>query len=154
MIVILEVLLPELTATSATATANRESCSASVATVKTGAPPSRSRGRYPRSTDLDELERQLVDVLRRQRLESCSAMTAPNGIATRALGRIDTLATNQNCPTNSRVWNGRFGSSLATSSPSSNIRPVWTNAGDPGNDQALPGVIPDHREPVGTARRR
>src|SRR3954471_18582071 len=37
----------------------------------------------------------------------CSAMMAPNGIATRQVGRIDTLATNQSWWTNSRHWTGR-----------------------------------------------
>ena len=35
------------------------------------------------------------------------AMTAPNGIATRAVGMIVTEAMNQACWTNSRNWNGR-----------------------------------------------
>ena len=38
---------------------------------------------------------------------TCSAMTAPNGIATRAVGMIVTEAMNQACWMNSRVWNGR-----------------------------------------------
>ena len=38
---------------------------------------------------------------------TCSAMTAPNGMATSAVGMIVTLATNQACWRNSRSWNGR-----------------------------------------------
>ena len=37
-------------------------------------------------------------------------MTAPNGMATSAVGRIVTLAMNQACWMNSRTWNGRLGS--------------------------------------------
>ena len=40
---------------------------------------------------------------------SCSAMTAPNGIATSAVGKIVTLAMNHVCSMNSRNWNGRLG---------------------------------------------
>src|SRR3954454_5841309 len=36
-----------------------------------------------------------------------SAMIAPNGMATRHVGRIETLATNHSCWTNSRHWTGR-----------------------------------------------
>ena len=46
---------------------------------------------------------------------SCSAMTAPKGIATSAVGRIVTLAMNQVCWMNSRTWNGRLGSARMTS---------------------------------------
>lgn len=48
----------------------------------------------------------------------CSAMTAPNGIDTRAVGRIETLAMNQNCWISSRVWKGRRNVSRTTSRPS------------------------------------
>ncbi len=51
----------------------------------------------------------------RVREPSCSAITAPNGIATSAVGRIVTLATNQVCWMNSRIWNGRLGSARMTS---------------------------------------
>ena len=37
-------------------------------------------------------------------------MTAPNGIETSAVGRIVTLAMNQDCWMNSLPWNGRRGS--------------------------------------------
>ncbi len=37
---------------------------------------------------------------------TCSAMTAPNGIATNAVGTIVTEAMNQACWMNSRSWNG------------------------------------------------
>ena len=42
-----------------------------------------------------------------------SAITAPNGIATSAVGMIVTEAMNQACWRNSRVWNGRRNSPRA-----------------------------------------
>src|SRR3954447_937924 len=44
----------------------------------------------------------------RDRLPICRAMTAPNGIETRAVGRIVTLARNQPCSIASRHWNRRW----------------------------------------------
>ena len=46
---------------------------------------------------------------------TCSAMTAPNGIATSAVGTIVTEAMNHACWMNSRSWNGRRNSACATS---------------------------------------
>src|SRR5690349_7236883 len=46
----------------------------------------------------------------------CRAMIAPNGIATRQVGRIDTLATNQSCWTNSRHCTGRRNAARTVSS--------------------------------------
>ena len=46
---------------------------------------------------------------------SWRAMTAPNGIETRAVGTMVTEAMNQHCWMNSLTWNGRFGSARKTS---------------------------------------
>ena len=43
----------------------------------------------------------------RIRLLICSAITAPKGMATSAVGMIVTEAMNQACWRNSRSWNGR-----------------------------------------------
>ena len=51
-------------------------------------------------------------------------MTAPKGMATSAVGRIVTLAMNQVCWMNSRIWNGRFGSALIVSSAKANRLPL------------------------------
>src|SRR3954465_9960443 len=58
------------------------------------------------------------------RLPTCSAMTAPNGIATSAVGTIVTEATNQACWRNSRVWKGRLKSAIATSMPKAKSLPA------------------------------
>ncbi len=63
---------------------------------------------------------------------NCIEMTAPNGIATNAVGRIVTLAMNQACWMNSRNWNGRWNTPRATSSPSANKRPVSRSIPAPG----------------------
>ena len=55
---------------------------------------------------------------------SCRAITAPNGMATSAVGRIVTLAMNQDCWMNSRSWNGRLGSALTTSSANAKRLPL------------------------------
>ena len=55
---------------------------------------------------------------------SCSAMTAPNGMATSAVGRIVTLAMNQVCWMNSRIWNGRLGSARMVSSAKAKRLPL------------------------------
>src|SRR4051812_43754513 len=47
---------------------------------------------------------------------TCSAMTAPNGMATRAVGTIVTEAMNHACWMNSRSWKGRWKRPRATSS--------------------------------------
>ena len=52
-------------------------------------------------------------------------MTAPNGIATSAVGTIVTLAMNQACSMNSRSWNGRRNVSRPTSRNSANSRPTF-----------------------------
>jgi len=49
---------------------------------------------------------------------TCRAMTAPNGIETSAVGRIETLAMNQNWPISSRAWKGRRKVSRTTSKAS------------------------------------
>ena len=67
----------------------------------------------------------------------CSAMTAPNGIETSAVGRIDTLAMNQNCWTNSRNWNGRRKMLRITSRPSAYSLPVSRIAPAPGNERVF-----------------
>jgi hypothetical protein len=46
---------------------------------------------------------------------TCSEMTAPNGMETRMVGMIVTLAMNHACSTNSRNWKGRRGISRVTS---------------------------------------
>ena len=51
----------------------------------------------------------------RVRLPICSAMTAPNGMETSAVGRIVTLAMNHACWMNSLAWNGRRGRVAETS---------------------------------------
>jgi len=58
------------------------------------------------------------------RLPVCSATTAPNGIATRAVGMIVTEAMNQACCTNSRNWNGRRKTASSTSVPNAKRRPA------------------------------
>ena len=55
---------------------------------------------------------------------TCSAITAPNGIATSAVGMIVTLATNQACWRNSRSWNGRRTDARAVSSAKENSEPA------------------------------
>jgi len=49
------------------------------------------------------------------RLPTCSAITAPNGIATSAVGMIVTDAMNHACWMNSLSWNGRRNSPRSTS---------------------------------------
>ncbi len=58
----------------------------------------------------------------------CSDTTAPNGIATMAVGRIVTLAMNQACSMNSRNWNGRLNVFRATSTKSSTMFPACVSA--------------------------
>src|SRR5436190_15557658 len=53
-----------------------------------------------------------------------SAMTAPKGMATRAVGTIVTDAMNHACWRNSRVWNGRLNRFFPTSSPKANSFPA------------------------------
>src|SRR5512139_621259 len=55
---------------------------------------------------------------------TCSAMTAPNGMATRAVGMIVTEAMNQACWMNSRSWNGRRNSPRPTSRPKAKSLPA------------------------------
>ena len=55
-------------------------------------------------------------------------MTAPNGMETRAVGRIVTLAMNHACWMNSLTWNGRFGRARSTSSASAKSEPDWRRA--------------------------
>src|SRR6476620_5884062 len=50
-------------------------------------------------------------------------MTAPNGMDTRAVGRIVTLAMNHACWMNSLTWNGRLGSARMTSRARANSEP-------------------------------
>src|ERR1700710_2525953 len=52
------------------------------------------------------------------------AMTAPNGIATSAVGTIVTEAMNQPCWMNSRVWKGRLNRLRATSRPNAKSFPA------------------------------
>ena len=63
---------------------------------------------------------------------TCSVITAPNGIATSAVGRIVTLAMNQNCSISSRAWNGRLNVSRITLAASANRLPVCRSAPAPG----------------------
>ena len=58
------------------------------------------------------------------RLPTWSAMTAPNGMATRAVGMIVTEAMNQACWMNSRVWKGRLNKLRATSRPNAKSFPA------------------------------
>src|SRR4051812_20530270 len=58
------------------------------------------------------------------RLPTWSAMTAPNGMATRAVGMIVTDAMNHACWMNSRVWNGRLNRLRPTSSPKAKSFPA------------------------------
>ena len=51
-------------------------------------------------------------------------MTAPNRMATRAVGMIVTEAMNQACWMNSRSWNGRRKSPRPTSRPKANRLPA------------------------------
>src|SRR4051795_836233 len=55
-------------------------------------------------------------------------MIAPNGIATRQAGKIDTLATNQHCCRNSRHWNGRRNTARPVSSDIATKLPVSRNS--------------------------
>src|SRR6476469_5922095 len=55
-------------------------------------------------------------------------MTAPNGMDTRAVGRIVTLAMNHACWMNSLTWNGRFGRARNTSRASAKSEPDWRRA--------------------------
>ena len=64
----------------------------------------------------------------RIRAPVCSAMIAPNGIATRQAGRIETLATNQHCCRNSRHWNGRRKTARPVSSDIATKLPVSRNS--------------------------
>src|SRR4051794_26126297 len=58
------------------------------------------------------------------RLPTCSAMTAPKGMATRAVGMIVTEAMNHACWMNSRVWKGRLNRLRPTSSPKAKSFPA------------------------------
>ena len=51
-------------------------------------------------------------------------MTAPNGIVTSAVGRMETDVTNQACWRNSRSWKGRRKSPRATSRPKAKSLPA------------------------------
>src|SRR4051795_13059710 len=64
----------------------------------------------------------------RVRLPSCSAMTAPKGMLTSAVGRIVTLARNHACWTNSWAWKGRRGTVRTMSRPSANRLPLCRRA--------------------------
>jgi hypothetical protein len=55
---------------------------------------------------------------------ACRAITAPNGIATSAVGKIVTLAKNQLCWTHSRNWNGRRKIARRTSHANVDNRPT------------------------------
>ena len=55
---------------------------------------------------------------------TCSAMTAPKGIATSAVGMIVTDAMNQACCRNSRSWKGRLNRLRPTSRPKANSLPA------------------------------
>src|SRR3954467_3440500 len=58
------------------------------------------------------------------RLPTWSAMTAPNGMATRAVGMIVTDAMNHACWMNSRVWKGRLNRLRPTSNPKAKSFPA------------------------------
>ena len=60
----------------------------------------------------------------RIRPPTCSAMTAPKGMAMSAVGMIVTEAMNQACWMNSRVWKGRLNRLRATSSPNAKSFPA------------------------------
>ncbi len=64
---------------------------------------------------------------------SCSAITAPNGIATSAAGSTETPAMNQNCSISSRTWNGRRKVSRTTSRPE---REQLADVGEGAGEQA------------------
>ena len=64
---------------------------------------------------------------------NCSEITAPNGIATSAVGRIVTLAMNQDCSMNSRNWNGRWKNPRMTSSDEGEEVPGFAQHPDTGN---------------------
>src|SRR5690606_16705143 len=81
---------------------------------------------------------------------TCSAITAPNGMATSAVGTIVTEAMNQDCWRNSRSWKGRRNRLRRTSSANANNDPavpmgastrlaVTVDMGRAGPDQA-PGA--------------
>src|SRR4051794_8263663 len=55
---------------------------------------------------------------------TCRAMTAPNGIATSAVGTMVTEAMNHACWRNSRSWNGRRNSPRPTSRPNAKSLPA------------------------------
>src|SRR6478672_904741 len=55
---------------------------------------------------------------------TCSAITAPNGMATSAVGMIVTDAMNQACWMNSRIWKGRRKSPRPTSRPKAKSLPA------------------------------
>jgi hypothetical protein len=63
---------------------------------------------------------------------SCKVMTAPNGIATSAVGRMVTLAKNQHCWIHSRSWKGRRKIARRTSHDKVDGRPTWISAAVPG----------------------
>ncbi len=55
---------------------------------------------------------------------TCSAMTAPNGIATNAVGMMVTDAMNHACCRNSRSWKGRLNNPRPTSRPKAKSLPA------------------------------
>ena len=68
---------------------------------------------------------------------SWSAITAPNGIATSAVGRMVTLAKNQHCWIHSRVWKGRLKIARSTSAARVASLPTWVRAAAPGSVVSL-----------------
>ena len=77
---------------------------------------------------------------------SCSAITAPNGIATSAAGSTVTLATNQNCSISSRTWNGRRKVSRTTSRPEGE---QLADVGEGAGQQTRADVLDGGRHPAG-----
>lgn len=68
------------------------------------------------------------------------AMTAPNGMETRAAGRIVTLATNQNCSMNSRTWNGLRKIARATATARAKSFPVSRSGASSREGRRCPGA--------------
>jgi len=86
---------------------------------------------------------------------TCSAMTAPNGMATSAVGTIVTEAMNHACWMNSRIWKGRLNRPRHTSRPKAKSFPAVptgasTFAAD--TDDIRPAYRPPAASPVGRIR--
>src|SRR3954466_8752016 len=78
----------------------------------------------------------------RSRMFSVKLTNTVNGMATRSVGANDTLATNHDCSTNSRHWNGRTNMNLTASTPIENNPPTACDAPDNPLGSAMPA---DHR---------